>query len=102
MLHQAGSYGKAVVLPNLGDLAELIAEEGYTGEFFEPDDPHSMAQAIAKFIDNPEHRQHVGSQNYLAASGLPINEVVDWYLLHFERLLNTRNKVLAAESTERG
>ncbi len=102
VLHQAGSYGKAVVLPNLGDLAELIAEEGYTGEFFEPDDPQSMAQAIARFIDNPEHRQHVGSQNYLAASGLPINEVVDWYLLHFERLLNARNRFLAAASTERG
>jgi len=87
VLHQAGSYGKAVVLPNLGDFAELIAEEGYTGEFFEPDDPHSMAQAISRLIDAPRHRQQVGMQNYVAASGLPMHEVVDWYLLHFERLL---------------
>jgi glycosyltransferase involved in cell wall biosynthesis len=87
VLHQAGSYGKAVVLPNLGDFAELIAEEGYTGEFFEPGDPHSMAQAISRLIDAPEHRQQVGMQNYVAATGLPMHEVVDWYLLHFERLL---------------
>jgi len=90
VLHQAGSYGKAAVLPNLGDFAELITEEGYTGEFFAPDDPQSMATAISKLIDDPAHRQQVGSQNYLAASGLPMSEVVDWYLLHFERLLNQK------------
>ena len=90
VLHQAGSYGKAAVLPNLGDFAELISEEGYTGEFFTPEDPQSMAAAISKLIDDPAHRQQVGAQNYLAASGLPMSEVVDWYLLHFERLLNQK------------
>ncbi|MDX2141263.1 MAG: glycosyltransferase [Chloroflexota bacterium] len=87
VLHQAGSYGKAVALPNLGDFAELIGEEGYTGEFFEPDNPESMATAIQRFIEDPAHRQHCGMQNYVAASGLPMSEVIDWYLLHFERLL---------------
>ena len=32
----SGGYGKAVALPNIGDLSELITEEGYVGEFFEP------------------------------------------------------------------
>lgn len=91
VLHQAGSYGKAVVLPNLGDFAELIQDEGYTGEFFTPDDPDDMARAIACFIDEPAYRRKVGAHNYIAASGLPMNEVVDWYLLHFERLLAQRN-----------
>lgn len=90
VLHQAGSYGKAVALPDLGDFAELIAEEGYTGAFFEPDQPTSMAEAIARFLNDPDERRRVGSQNYLAASGLPMNEVVDWYLLHFERLLRAK------------
>jgi glycosyltransferase involved in cell wall biosynthesis len=87
VLHQAGSYGKAAVLPQLGDFAELIAEEGYTGEFFEPSDARSLADAIARLIRDPQHREQVGMQNYFAASGLPMSEVVDWYLLHFERLL---------------
>lgn len=34
VLHQAGSYGKAVALPDLGDLSILVREEGYMGEFF--------------------------------------------------------------------
>ncbi|MEZ4667027.1 MAG: glycosyltransferase [Anaerolineae bacterium] len=100
VLHQAGSYGKAVVLPKLGDFAELITEEGYTGEFFEPDDPQSMATAIAKFIENPEYRRQLGTQNYIAASGLPMNEVVDWYLLHFDRLLAKYNFTPVSKAQE--
>lgn len=92
VLHQAGSYGKAVALPHLGDFAELIADEGYTGEFFEPDNPASMAEAIKKFIDDPVHRDRIGTQNYTAASGLPMSDVVDWYLLHFDRLLERRSR----------
>jgi glycosyltransferase involved in cell wall biosynthesis len=87
VLHQAGGYGKAVVLPNLGDLAELVLEEGYDGEFFEPTDSKSLADAIARVIDNPERQMEIGLRNYTAANGLPITEVVDWYLIHFEGLL---------------
>jgi glycosyltransferase involved in cell wall biosynthesis len=94
VLHQAGDYAKAVVLPNLGDFAELIKEEGYTGEFFEPENADSLADALARLIDNPERRRKIGQQNFLAAHGLPIGEVVDWYLLHFETLLNQSHRGL--------
>lgn len=91
VLHQAGDYGKAAVLPRLGDFAELIAEEGYAGEFFEPEDANSLADAIARVIEDPEHRRELGTQNYMAAQGLPIAEVVDWYLLHIQALLEQRS-----------
>lgn len=87
VLHQAGDYGKAVVLPKIGDLAELVTEEGYIGEFFEPNNPQSLADAIARILDQPERRIEMGRQNYLAARGLPLSDVVDWYLLHIESLL---------------
>lgn len=90
VLHQAGEFGKAVVLPNIGDFAEVITEEGYTGEFFEPENPQSLAEAIKRILDNPEHRREIGTQNYMAAQGLPISEVADWYLLHFQRLLREK------------
>lgn len=93
VLHQAGNYGKAVVLPKLGDLAELIAEEGYTGEFFEPTDPGSLAAAIGRVIDDPARRREIGVQNYMAACGLPMAEVVDWYILHAQALLGARAKL---------
>ncbi len=87
VLHQAGGYGKAVVLPNLGDFAELVLEEGYDAEFFEPANAASLATSIARVIDNPERQREIGLRNYAAANGLPITEVVDWYLIHFEELL---------------
>ncbi|MDX1524256.1 MAG: glycosyltransferase, partial [Anaerolineae bacterium] len=69
VLHQAGDYAKAAVLPRLGDFAELIAEEGYTGEFFEPENAGSLAEAIASIIDDPDHRREIGMQNFFASRG---------------------------------
>lgn len=87
VLHQAGNYGKAIVLPRLGDLAELITEEGYTGEFFAPDDAYSLAEAIGRLLDDTDRRRMMGVQNYMAACGLPMADVIDWYLLHAQSLL---------------
>ena len=94
VLHQAGDYGKAVVLPHIGDFAEVIAEEGYAGEFFEPEDVPSLAAAIARVIDDPVRRRQLGEQNYAASRGLPIAEVVDWYLLHFQMLIDQKQELV--------
>lgn len=91
MLHQAGGFGWAVFLPKLGDLEELVEEEGYNGEFFEPENSQSLADAICRVIDDQPHMIEIGSRNYLAANGLPITEVVDWYLIHFEELLSKKS-----------
>jgi len=87
VLHQAGSFGKAVVLPRLGDLEQLVIEEGYDGEFFEPENAQSLCEAIRRVIEYPDRMREIGSKNYLAANGLSILEVVDWYLIHFGELL---------------
>lgn len=90
VLHQAGNYARPSVLPDIGDFAELIREEGYTGDFFEPENPRSLADAIRRYLDNPEKRQNDGNQNYLASVGIPMSDVVDWYLLHIERLMRVQ------------
>jgi glycosyltransferase involved in cell wall biosynthesis len=87
VLHQAGSYGKAVILPNIGDLSQLIKEEGYAGELFEPDNAESLAEAIQKVVENDDHRRELSVQNYFAAVSLPMADIVDWYHLHFGRLI---------------
>ncbi len=92
VLHQAGSYGKAVVLPNIGDLKELIEEEGYRGEYFEPNDINGLADAIEILVVNEERRKEVGEANYAAAASLPMEDIADWYLLHFESLVKSPKK----------
>ena len=87
VLHQAGSYAKAVVLPNIGDLKELIEEEGYEGEYFEPSDVESLADAIEKLITDKDRRDSLAMKNYAAASSLPMSDIVDWFLFHFNSLI---------------
>jgi len=87
VLHQAGEYGRAVVLPRVGDLVDVIEEEGFTGEYFEPSDAESLADALARVLDDPAHAEEIGRRNFVAATGIPMSEVVQWHLLHLRRLL---------------
>ncbi len=93
VLHQAGSYGKAVVMPNLGDLALLVKEEGYTGEFFEAGDIESLKTAIGKIVENDNYRKELGQVNYKAACSLPMETVTQMYLQQFQELQKSRLKL---------
>lgn len=86
VLHQAGSYGKAVALPDLGDLGVLVREEGYKGEFFIPEDTESLANAIETIISNDAYRIHLGQTNYKAACSLPMSEIVQRYMDYFKAI----------------
>ncbi|WP_111309969.1 glycosyltransferase [Confluentibacter sediminis] len=87
VLHQAGSYGKAVVMPDLGDLAHLVKDEGYQGEFFEPTSVESLAKAIENIITNEAYRIELGKANYKAATALPMSEITDMYLDTFYNII---------------
>ncbi|MBM1107469.1 glycosyltransferase [Aurantibacter crassamenti] len=86
VLHQAGSYGNAVVLPDLGDLSILVREEGYIGEFFNPIDTTSLADAIEKIITNDSYRIELGKTNYRAACSLPMSEITRMYVEYFKAI----------------
>jgi glycosyltransferase involved in cell wall biosynthesis len=80
VLHQAGSYGKAVVMPDLGDLALLVEEEGYQGEFFDPLSSSSLAVAIKKVLENDADRKEMAANNYKAASALTMDKIAKKYI----------------------
>ncbi|GGM37844.1 hypothetical protein GCM10008956_12750 [Deinococcus arenae] len=86
VLHQAGEFGRGAVMPNIGDLADLIEEEGYRAEFFTPEDPESLAEALWRVISDPRQAAALGEANWRVASSLPLADVADWYLLHLEAL----------------
>lgn len=87
VLHQAGQYGKPVIMPNIGDLAELVEEEGFGAVFFEPEDVQSLTEATRSLLEDPAQMREMGMKNYVATRGLTVSEVIDWYLLHFQVLL---------------
>lgn len=86
VLHQAGSYGRAVALPDLGDLGILVREEGYTGEFFEPNNVGSLADAIEKILVYDSHRVALGKKNYNAACSLPMSVITQMYTDYFKAI----------------
>ncbi|SHN09093.1 glycosyltransferase [Polaribacter sp. KT 15] len=90
VLHQAGSYGRAVVMPNLGDLATLIIDEGYRGEFFEPESVPSLAKAIKAIVTDDEYRKELGETNYKAATAFPMERITDIYLEEFEKIIESK------------
>lgn len=93
VLHQAGSYGKAVVLPDLGDLALLIKDEGYQGEFFTPEDTQSLAKAIEAIITNDAYRIKLGTLNYNASIAFPMEKITDMYLNTFTTIVKKEKQI---------
>jgi glycosyltransferase involved in cell wall biosynthesis len=100
VLHQAGSYGKAVVMPDLGDLALLVKDEGYQGEFFEPNSIESLALAIEILVTNDTHRLNIAKANYKAATAYPMEKITNMYLNKFNQIRNKNapQKTILSES----
>ncbi len=90
ILHQAGSYARACILPKIDDLERVVEEEGYGGAYFEIDDAESLARAISSLIDNPVKRRNIEDMNYKAAKGLPIHELADWYINHLQVIIKKK------------
>ena len=86
VLHQAGSYGKAVALPDLGDLSVLVREEGYKGEFFDPESTESLADAIQHILADDSYRIKLGQTNYKAACSLPMSAITKMYIDYFKAI----------------
>jgi len=98
VLHQAGCYGKAVILPDIGDLSLLIREEGYNGEFFKPTDSDSLADAIENIICDDAYRMELAITNYKAACSLPMTIIADMYIVYFSKLIaNNVNHLLIGD-----
>jgi len=96
VLHQAGSFGKAVVMPDLGDLATLVEDEGYKGEFFDPTSVDSLAQAIEVLVTNEAHRLYLAKTNYQAATAHPMSEIAQIYLESFKDIMGKREQSFEA------
>ncbi|WP_417558684.1 glycosyltransferase [Mesoflavibacter zeaxanthinifaciens] len=97
VLHQAGSYGKAVVMPDLGDLALLVKDEGYQGEFFEPTSVESLANAIEAIVVNDAYRKQLGKTNYKAATAFPMDRIANMYINNFNTIISRKATQAEAE-----
>ena len=100
VLHQAGSYGKAVVMPDLGDLALLVKDEGYQGEFFDPTSVDSLALAIQRIVTNDSYRNELGRINYKAATAHPMSRITDMYISTFQDIISNKKNLRLTNTQE--
>lgn len=80
VLHQIGRVGRAVAMPQIGDLSELVQIEGYRGETFEPGSASSLADALERLITNPERRREIERANFAAAQACSMDKVAARYV----------------------
>ena len=100
VLHQAGSYGKAVVMPDLGDLALLVQDEGYRGEFFDAESPSSLAIALQKILEDNAYRVVLEKANYKAATAYPMSRIAEMYINSFQTIIDKKSSVKMMQSQE--
>ena len=79
-------------MPLLGDLAELVTDEGYAAEFFDPTDVHDLSIAIEKVLVDDEYRQTLAQQNHNAANAYPMTKIADMYLDTFNDVIMSKKK----------
>jgi glycosyltransferase involved in cell wall biosynthesis len=82
-LHQATAYGRAVVLPAIGDFIDVVGEEGFAAETFEPDDEVDLTRAIRVVLTDDTARHEMAQQNLQAAEAQRLGRLAGWYVLHF-------------------
>lgn len=87
VVHQAASYGRALVMPEIGDFRRLVEAEGYVGEYFDPEDTDTLTAAIDSLLRSPGDRVAQGRRNHAVAAGLPMDDIAGWYLEHVEGLV---------------
>jgi glycosyltransferase involved in cell wall biosynthesis len=86
VLHQAGSFGKAVVMPDLGDLTLLVEEEGYKGAIFEANSSKSLATAITSLLDNDSLRKEIAKTNFNAANAMSMDKICNIFIKEIKKI----------------
>lgn len=82
VLHQAGEFGRPVLMPAIGDFVDLMSEQGFEGVDFTPDDPISLADAIETLIKDPDRWDAIAGANQAAAGSVSMDDVAESLLSH--------------------
>ena len=81
-LHQAGAFGKPVIVPEVGDFVGLLADEGFVGVSFDPTSSTSLGRALETVLSDAELRARHGATNHAAANSLPLADIASWHAHH--------------------
>ena len=81
-LHQAGAFGRPVIVPEVGDFIGLLKDEGFAGVPFDPASTDSLLAALHAVLSNGQLRAEHAAINHAAANSLPLADIADWHHHH--------------------
>ena len=85
VVHQACQYGLPMVAAAIPEIVEIAKEERIAVEFYEPGDGRTLTNHLTRLLLSKDLRRTFSEQNFLAAQGTPISQVVDDYLRLFQQ-----------------
>jgi glycosyltransferase involved in cell wall biosynthesis len=85
VVHQACQYGLPMVAAAIPEIVEIAKEERIAIEFYDPGDGRMLTNCLTRLLLSHDLRRTFSEQNFLAAQGTPISQVVDDYLRLFQQ-----------------
>lgn len=93
VVRQACQYGLPLVAAEIPEFVEMAEEERIAIEFYPQGDNHALAQHLIRYLESDELCRRSSHQNLEAAQRMPLADVVDDYVQHFQqRLQDSRFK----------
>lgn len=90
VLSVAFSFGKAVIVTNVGDLPNLI-EDGKEGLVVPSEDPEALADAIIKLLRDDKLRKEMEENAYKKAQELSWDNIAKRHMKVYEEVIKTHN-----------
>ena len=99
--HQACEYAVPILASDLPDFRDMGDSGQIAMDFFESENPDSLAEALERLLTDPVRQIEMAEQNFAVALRMTMQEVVSTYVYSFSRALalsrrGQRNKQLLA------
>jgi glycosyltransferase involved in cell wall biosynthesis len=90
--HLACEYGVPIVCADIADFREMAQDEDLAVEFYETDDPDSLADTMVGLLQSEAKLHEMGEQNFYAALRQTMPQIMRKYLRSFD--LEQRRRAL--------
>jgi glycosyltransferase involved in cell wall biosynthesis len=88
--HLACEYGLPVICADISDFRQMGEDEQLAIRFYPTGNAESLAECLCDLIGDPELLREMGAQNYAAAMGMTMPQIIRQYLRSFDIQTNQR------------
>jgi len=91
--HLACEYGLPVICADISDFRQMGEDEKLAIRFYQTGDAEGLADCLCNLIGDPALLREMGEQNFAAAVGMTMPQIIDQYVHSFD--IQQRQRALA-------